>query len=356
MPDQSLIDADLHPVSRHRDSLLAVSGTYWVRSPRTAVAFLLIGAFLLAYATAAVAQRPNKVPRIGLLWVDSKDSSRLHEFYKGLRDLGYVQGQNIIIEYRDAGGKADRLPELAAELIRLKVDVIVSDGGPAIEALRNSTRTIPIVMPAVTGPIGRGFVASLERPGGNVTGLTNLGAELSGKRLELLKEAVPRITSIAVFWNEGGGQQESARKLEEAARALEVEATLISARGPNGLERAFDTAIRTHANALMTVPHPRLRDERTRIAEFAVKNRLPAIFPARYYAEAGGLMAYGPDFSYTFRRAAVYVDKILKGTKVQDLPVENPMKFELIINLKTAKAIGVNIPPRVLMWADKVIK
>jgi len=327
-----------------------------VTGVRKNFALLLVLMALGATASTATTAEPKKVARVGLLWLDSGHRSRIEEFRKGLRDLGYVEGSNIILEYRDAGGKNDRLPDLAAELVRLKVDVILSDGGAAIEALKNTTSKIPIIMPVMSDPVAGRFVANPVHPEGNITGFTNFAPELSGKRLDLLKETVPSITRVAVLWSSSPVQEPAMKELEVSARSLKILLQPISARLPKDLDAALEATAKARPNALVTLPNPWVLDRRTRIVEFTVRNRLPTMFGAREFAEAGGLMAYGPDFLYNFRRAATYVDKILKGTKVQDLPVENPMKFELIINLKTAKAIGVNIPPRVLMWADKVIK
>ena len=320
-------------------------------------ALLAIVVALGANASIANTAEPGKLPRVGLFWLDSRNQPRIDEFRRALRDLGYVEGSNIVLEYRDAGGKHEKLPSLAAELVRLRVDVILSDGGAVIRALQDATKTTPIIMPVMSDPIAGGFVAKPVRPEGNITGLTNFAPELSGKRLELLKETVPRVTRVAILWSSAPVQEAAMKTLETAARSLKVELQSASTqRGSKDLDTVLEAVIKGRSHALLTLPDPRLGNERERIVRFALKNRLPTIFATRGFAEAGGLMSYGPDFSYNFRRAATYVDKILKGTKVQDLPVENPMKFELIINLKTATAIGVNIPPKVLMWADKVIK
>ncbi|MBI2871365.1 MAG: ABC transporter substrate-binding protein [Candidatus Omnitrophica bacterium] len=316
----------------------------------------MIVVVLGANAPVVNAAQSKKVPRVALFWFEPVPQSRIDEFRRALRDLGYIEARNIVLEHREAGGKRERLPELAAELVGLKPDIIVASSGVVIEALRNTATKIPIVMPTISDPTGGGFVANPMRPEGNITGLTNFAPELSGKRLELLKEAVPTITRVAVLWRSSPVQESGMKELEFSARSLKVRLQPVSARGPKGLDEAFQTVAKARPHALLTLPDPLFLGQRTRIAEFALRSRLPTMAGARELAEAGGLMAYGPDFSYNFRRAAVYVDKILKGAKPQDLPVENPMKFELIINLKTAKEIGVNVPPRVLMWADKVIK
>lgn len=323
---------------------------------RKVLAAVLVPVLLLSVTAMGNAQKGTKIPRIGILWLSPENAPRLDEFRKGLRDLGYVEGKNILIEYRKAGWQADQLPELAAELVRLKPDVIVAEGREVIEALRSRTKTIPIVMPVMTDPVRSGFVASLDRPEGNITGLTNLSPELSGKRLELLKETVPTVTRVAVLWRSVPGQESAMKELEIVARSFKVQLQPVSARGPKGLEMAFEAVAKHRSDGLIPLPDPRFLGQRTRIVEFALRNRLPTIFGAKELAEAGGLMAYGPDFSYNFRRAAVYVDKILKGAKPQDLPIENPMKFEFVINLKAARQMGLSIPPEILMRADKVIQ
>lgn len=323
---------------------------------RRVLAVVLVLVVLLTIPAMGNCQKGAKIPRIGLLSGESWQSFRIDEFLKALRDLGYVEGRNIVLEYREAGGKRERLPDLAAELVQLSVDVIVADSGPATEALKNTTTKIPIIMPFMSDPVAGGLVGNPVHPEGNITGLTNFAPELTGKRLELLKETVPTVTRVAVLWRSAPQQESAMKTLEISARSLKVHLQPISAGGPKGLERAFEAAAKAHSHALLTLPDPRFLDQRTRIVRFALKNRLPTMFPSRAFAEAGGLMAYAPDFSYNFRRAAVYVDKILKGAKPQDLPIENPMKFELVINLKTAKALGLKIPPEVLMRANEVIR
>ncbi len=318
---------------------------------------------LLAHT--ASAQQAKKVPRVGYLLSGSAPSpaparpiSTVETFRQGLRELGYVEGKNIIVEYRYAENKFERLPDLAAELVRLKVDVIVTAGTPSIRAAQHATNTIPIVMANVGDPIAQGFVASLARPGGNITGFTILSPELSTKRLELLKEVSPKIRRVAVFQN-AAQHSLTMKEVEKAAKFLRVQLQLLEVRGRNDLDMAFEAVTRERADALITLANTSLRmNARTRIpiVEFTLKHRLPSMYEGSEYVETGGLMSYGPDEMANVRRAAVYVDKILKGTKPADLPVEQPMKFELVINLKAAKQIGVTIPQSVLYRADKVIR
>lgn len=278
-------------------------------------------------------------------------------FAQGLRELGYVDGQNIVIEYRWADGKLERLPGFVAELIRARVDVIVSSATPAIRFAKEQTTTIPIVMAGVTDPVGVGFVASLARPGGNITGLTHLSPDLSGKRLDLLKEVVPRLLRVAVLWNPNHpGQPLVFKETQVAAQALKVTLISMEARNREGIERALSVIGKERPQALFELPDPLTFFNRQLIIEFAAKHKLPAMYSFREWVDAGGLMSYGTSFPDLFHRAATYVDKILKGTKPADLPVEQPMKFELVINLKAAKQIGLTIPQSVLYRADKVIK
>ena len=311
----------------------------------------------------AEAQQQGKVPRIGYLSAThlSGESSRLDGFRQALRDLGYADEKNIVVEYRFAEGKFDRLPELAAELVRLKVEVIVTTGAPATRAAQQATRTIPLVMTVVGDPIKSGFVASLARPGGNITGLTQISPQLSGKRLELLKEAFPKISRVAVFVDPAVTAQQLSGSLKQetqmAAEALGIKLQFLELGDPNpDLDGAFRRATSQRAGALIILPGPVLLLHRKRIVDFAAKSRLPAIYPHGEFVEAGGLMFYGPDFVDLYRRAATYVDKILKGRKPADLPVEQPTKFEFIINLKAANQIGLMIPPNVLARADRVIR
>ena len=321
---------------------------------KAAVPSILVAVVLLAVAVIARAQQPTKVPRIGFLGTVAKE--RIDAFRQGLRDLGWVEGQNITIEYR-SDPQQDQLPSLAAELARLKVDVIVTPGASAALAARQATNTIPIVMASNPDPVELDLVASFARPSGNVTGLFNLNAEVGGKRLELLKETVPKISRVAALRHGSGeGSRQQMREIEVAARALTLQLQSLEARGANDYENAFSAMIRERANALIILANPQFTIDRARLVNLAAEHRLPAIYADRAYVESGGLMSYGPDRSDLYRRAAVFVDKILKGTKPSDLPVEQPIKFEFIINLKAAKQIGLTIPPNVLVRADKVIK
>jgi putative ABC transport system substrate-binding protein len=320
---------------------------------------LLLGG--LFSPVAVKAQQGAKVPRIGYLAVDRAAGPHLIEaFRQGLRDLGYVEGSNVVIEYRDAEGKFERLPALAAELVALKVDVIVAGGTPLILAAKQATRTLPIVFAAASDPVTDGLVTSLARPGGNVTGLSNIAPELVGKRLELLKQAVPGVSRVAVLWQPGATGERTEKDMlkgaEVAARALGVRLQVVEARGPADFDRAFSDMTRARADALTVLPSVMFITERRRLVDLAAKNRLPAVYPSREYVDVGGLMAYGPHVADLFRRAATYVDKILKGAKPGDLPIEQPTKFELVINLKTAKALGLTIPPSLLARADEVIQ
>jgi len=308
----------------------------------------------------ATAQQPTKIPQIGYLAGASPSSNpaRTQAFRQGLRELGYVEGKNIVSEWRFAEEKLDRLPALAAELVRLKVDVIVTAGPIPTRSAKEATSTIPIVMTQDSDPVGNGFVASLARPGGNITGLSTLAPELSGKRLELLKEIVPRLSSVAVFGTSTiPGNAQSLKEVEFAAGAFGVKLQYLDVLGPKDIETAFRTAGKGRADAVLWLVAAAVASaHRTKIADLAVKGRLPVIYPGRSYVEAGGLMTYGVNVEDLDRRATTYVDKILKGAKPADLPVEQPTKFELIINLKAAKQIGLTIPPNVLARADKVVK
>jgi len=274
-----------------------------------------------------------------------------------MRELGYVEGQNITLVFPSAEVTPERLPHLAAELVSLKVDVIVAAGTPAVQAAKEATKTIPIVTPITTEPLETGLVASLARPGGNITGLSYMSSDLSGKRLELLREVVPGVSRIAVLSNPSSATvPPMMRETEVAARALGVQLQRLEVHGPDDFERVFQAATKERAGALITLDDAFAFTQRTRIVKLATKNRLPAIYGFREFVEVGGLMSYAANLSDMYRRAATYVDKILKGTKPADLPVEQPMKFELVINLKTAEQIGLTIPPNVLVRADKVIK
>jgi putative ABC transport system substrate-binding protein len=324
---------------------------------KAAVPSILVAVVLLAVGVIAEAQQPGKVPRIGYLSAGSTNRARTEPFRQGLRELGYVEGKNIVIEYRSAEGNLDRLPDLTGELVRLKVDVIVVGSSTATRAAQNVTNLIPIVMTNVTDPVLLGFVVSLARPGGNITGLTNLAPELGGKRLELLKETVPQLSRVAVLGDPNSAEYgPQTNELDIAAQALGLRLQRVEVRAPGDLENAFSLIIKGRAGAVIGLQQPTIEILRQRIMDLTTKNRLPAMYPNRETVEAGGLMSYGADIPTMFRRAATYVDKILKGAKPADLPVEQPMKFELIINLKTAKQIGLTIPPNMLARADKVIK
>jgi putative tryptophan/tyrosine transport system substrate-binding protein len=319
-----------------------------------------LSALLFALSASTQAQQPTKIPRIGYLGgvSPSANAARIEAFRHGLRELGYVEGKNIVIEWRHAEARLDRLPALAAELVRLKIDIIITGGTTATRAAKEATVTIPIVMTLDSDPVGNGFVASLARPGGNITGLSTLAPEISGKQLELLKEIVSRLSRVAVFGTSTNpANAQLLREVELAARAFGVKLQYLDLRDPKDIETAFRAASKGRADAvLMLVPGTIVGARRTEIAELAVKSRLPAIYSGRAFVEAGGLMSYGVNNTDLDRRAATYVDKILKGTKPADLPVEQPTKFELIINLKAAKQIGLTIPPEVLARADRVIR
>jgi putative ABC transport system substrate-binding protein len=314
---------------------------------------------LVSCGVSAQAQQPKKVSEIGYLSTDSPSTigERIEAFRQGLRELGYVEGKNIVIEGRFAEGKADRLPGLASELVRLKVDVIVTSGPAATRAAKEATVTIPIVTAQDPDPVGNGLVASLARPGGNITGLSTLAPEISGKRLELVKEIVPRLSRVAVLGSSTTpGNAQALRETELAARALGVQLQFLDVLSPKTIETAFRGAAKGRADALLVLQSPVFVNERRQLADLAVKSRLPTIYDRREFVDDGGLMCYGTNFADLSRRAATYVDKILKGAKPADLPVEQPTKFELVINLKAAKQIGLTIPVNVLARADRVIK
>jgi ABC-type uncharacterized transport system substrate-binding protein len=320
---------------------------------------LSVIAFVLVVGGVVAQAQPKKVPRIGYLTAGSLSaiSARIEAFRQGLRELGYVEGKNIVIEWRSVEGKADRLSGLAAELVHLKVDVIVTAGPQATRAAKDATVTIPIVMTFDSDPVGNGFVASLARPGGNITGLSTLSPELSGKQLELLKEVVPRLSRVAVLGSSTTpGNAQALKETELAAGALAVKLQNLDVRDPKDIETAFQTAGKERADAVLVLSGSLLNSHRTQMAELAAKSRLPAIYFRSEFVEDGGLMSYATDIADLDRRAATYVDKILKGAKPADLPVEQPKKFELIINLKAAKQIGLTIPQRVLARADRVIR
>ena len=325
---------------------------------KTTVVFLIGLTFGFVYISEA--QQAKKVPRIG--YVSSGDPStepRLDAFRWGLRDLGYIEAKNILVEYRYAEGKPDEVPGLVTELLQLKVDVLVVGFLPAIHAAKQATKTIPIVMVTTVDPVASGIVDSLARPGGNITGLTRLiPRDLKKRRLELLKEAVPRISRVGVLWDADNENAAIAfNEYEAAARALKIALQSLTVRGPHpDFEGAFQAAVKGRASALITIRDALINRYRKRIADLAIKNRQPSIYEGSEYVEDGGLMSYAVSDTENYRRAATYVDKILKGTKPADLPVDQPAKFELVINLKTAKQIGLTIPPNVLARADKVIK
>jgi putative ABC transport system substrate-binding protein len=325
---------------------------------KTGLLSILFVVVLLAVADIAEAQQQAKVPRIG--WLASGSASGIapltDAFRQGLRQLGYVDGKNIIIEFRYAEGKFNRLPDLAADIVRLKLDVILVANASAIDAAKRATATIPIVMVGPGDPVSLGFIASLARPGGNVTGLSLLATELAGKRLELLKEAFPKIFRVAVLRATGPEQEQQMREIEIAAQMLGIQIQSVHVQSPDDFENGFSTITKGRPDALLIVRSSLIRIHATRITAFTEKRRLPTMYDDKLFVENGGLMSYGTNTLDFYRRAATYVDKILKGAKPADLPVEQPMNFELVINLKTAKQIGVTIPPNVLARADKVIK
>jgi putative tryptophan/tyrosine transport system substrate-binding protein len=326
---------------------------------------LTLCAMLLTFCSSAEAQQPTKVPRIGLLRSDSapshassQEAIRTDALRQGLRELGYVEGKNIIIEYRYAEGKFDRLPDLARELVQLKVDVLVSGAGNAsTRALKQTTNSIPIVMTFGSDPVAAGLVSSLARPGGIVTGLTSITGDLSGKRLELLMETIQKLSRVAVLYDPGDPAKVAEfKETQAAAQGLGVQIQALEVRNSREFESAFKSATSWKANAIVVLQTVITQANHKQIVERATKNRLPAMFGESQYTEAGGLMSYGPSYTDMSRRAATFVDKILKGAKPADLPVEQPMKFELVINLKSAKQIGLAIPPNVLARADRVIR
>jgi len=321
---------------------------------------LALAANFLAAGLPAEAQQVGKVYRLGYLSSHPPETFRIHVFRQALRESGWVEGRNIIVEYRSADGKLDRLPGLAAELVGLNVDVIVAVPTVSALAAKRATSKIPIVFTHVSDPVGTGLVTSLARPGGNVTGFTHLNASLNPKRLEILKEAAPQGTQLAALWHPGGLGERTERAMlkdiEAAARALGVSLQLLEARDLDDLERVFAAVARDRMGALIVLPGPLFLTEHRRIVELVAKSRVPAIYFAREFAEAGGLMAYGADMADILRGAASYVDKILKGTEPANLPVEQGSKFELVINLKTAKALGVTLPASTLTRADEILQ
>jgi len=316
----------------------------------------------LAVPRVVDAQQAAKLSRIGFLSLNKTRNLHLHEaFRQGLRDLGYVEGRNLVIEYRDAEGKVERLPALAAELVALKVDLIVTGGGaPPALAAKQATGTLPIVFASAPDAVADGLVASLSRPGGNITGSSNLSPALVGKCLEQLKEAVPRLTRVALLIQPGAAVERTEKDMlkgaESAARALGVTLQFVEARGPADLDKAFSTMATRREGGLTVLSSAMFFSQRRRLVDLAAKNRLPVVYPQREFVDAGGLMSYGPDLADLFRRAATYVDKILKGAKPGDLPVEQPTKFQLVINLKTARSLGLTIPQSLQVRADQVVE
>jgi putative tryptophan/tyrosine transport system substrate-binding protein len=320
---------------------------------------LLLAIFVLATAPCAQAQQATRIPVIGRLGASSPsaEAARAEALRQGLHELGYIEGKNIVIEWRHAEGKLDRVPALAAELVRLKVDIIVTAGPAATRSAKQATATIPIVMAYDDDPVGSGFVASLARPGGNITGLSTLSPEISGKQLELLKEIVPKLSRVGVLGDViRPGTPQALREINVAADAFRVQVQYLEVRGPKDIETAFRAASKERADAVLVLGSAVLTTHRTAIVELAVKSRLPTIYNRPEFVEEGGLVFYGVSYTELFRRAATYVDKILKGAKPADLPVEQPKKFEFIINLKAAKQIGLTVPPNVLARADRLIK
>ena len=319
----------------------------------------LLATVLLTTVPPAEAQQPTKIPLIGRIGASSAstDAARMEAFRHGLRELSYLEGKNISIDWQFADGNLDRLPALAAELVRLKVAVIVTAGGAVTRAAKEATSTIPIVMTSDPDPVGDGFVASLARPGGNITGLSTFAPELSGKRLEILREVVSKLSHVAVLGTSTiPGYAQVIRELELVAKAFKVQLQYLDVLDSKDVETAFRAASKGQAQAVLTLNSGLLGSQRAQIIELAAKNRLPVMYHQGQFVEAGGLMFYGVNVNDLSRRAATYVDKILKGAKPGDLPVEQPMKFEFIVNLKAAKQIGLTIPPNVLVRADKVIR
>ena len=314
------------------------------------------GAVLLAAPRASEAQSPAKVYRIGFM-IGSSASTAAHlldAFRQGMRESGWVEGKNFELEIRAAEGKLDRMPAIVAELLRLRVDLIIAGTTVAARAAKSATSTIPILIVVAADAVGSGLIDSLAQPGGNITGLTQMTVETLAKQLGILKEAMPKAVRVSVLRN--GPNLRSVKELEDAARLLRIQLQVLTVGSPEGIEDVFPTMSRGRSDAFLVVADPLFFLHRTRLADLAVKARLPGMFPVEEYVEAGGLMAYGPSFRYAYRRAAVYVDKILKGAKPADLPVEQPTKFDLVINLKTAKALGLTIPPSLLGLADQVIQ
>ena len=326
---------------------------------KATVLLILVAMMLLAVGVTAQAQQPARIHRIGILSPVSGSvfPARVEAFRQRLRQLGYVEGKNILIEYRYAEGKRERLPDLAAELVRLKVDIIVTIGPSATLAAKKASGTIPIVIASAADPVGTGLVSSLAQPGGNITGLSLMAPDLDGKRLELLKEAFPKVVRVAFLWQPGGTRGNlTLTEMEAAAKALGLKLLSLQVRGLDDFEGAFARAKKERAQALITTTGGLINTQRRQVLDFAAKNRLPAIYHYSEFVEAGGLMSYGPDNTDLWRRAADFVDKILKGAKPADLPVQQATKFEFVVNLNAAKQIGLTIPQRVLARADRVIR
>ena len=321
----------------------------------------LLGALILAAPVTLFSQQPAKVPRIGYLQPaapQNNSSPFLEDFRQGLRDLGYIEGKNVQLEVRWGEGRLERLPLLAAELVALKVDVIVAVSSPSVMAAKQATQTIPIVMPLSSDPVGDGLVKSLARPGGNITGLSLMTPDVGAKRLQLLKEVFPKLARpVAVLWNpDYVGMAARFRQAQRVGPTIGMDVRSVEVRDSRELERALEALDRERPDALVLLADPLTLSQRLRIVEFAAEERLPAIYEVSQFVEAGGLMSYGPDVDELVRRSATYVDKILKGAKPGDLPIEQPTKFELVINLKTAKALGISIPQSVLLQANRVIQ
>jgi putative tryptophan/tyrosine transport system substrate-binding protein len=325
---------------------------------KAALSSILCAVILLAVAVMVQAQQPGKVPRIGYVGITppSAMAARYGAFRQGLRELGYEEGKTIVVEWRTTDEKLDRLPALAAELVALKVDVIVTGGPTATRAAQGATRTVPIVMTFDPDPIGSGFIGSLSRPGGNITGLSSLAPEISGKQLELLREIVPKLTRVGILGSTQPGNMQTVREIERAAASLKVQLQYFQVQGQEDIESTFRTAKKHRADAIIGLSNAVFNTYRKELALTAIKNHLPAIYDRREFVEDGSLMSYAVSITDLDRRAAHYVDKVLRGTKPADLPVEQPTKFEFIINLKAAKQIGLIIPPNVLARADKVIR
>jgi len=328
---------------------------------KAAVSSILIVVALLSLALIAGAQQPAKIPRVGILFIGGRDQPHLEAFKQGLRERGYTEGKNIVLDYRYAEGNVDRLPSLAAELVQLKVDVIVTTSGNSARAARQATRAIPIVLTTGADPVKTGLAESLAKPGGNVTGLSIIEEDLSGKRVEILKETFPKMTRVAYLWNPVAVAYTASGNLsydqvEKATKAVGVQLLSYKVSSLAEIKKAFADMPKVRPHALVVLQSPLMTLNSKRIVELALEQHLPGMYPSNQFAQEGGLMAYGPVIADLYRRAATYVDKILKGTKPTELPIEQPMKFELAINLKTAKQIGVTIPQSMLYRADKVIK